>query len=91
MGDVYQLPDLGRMRAIEDRIRQASDEEVAELLASEDGLWLTAACGRVMAWDVLRRIVAVIDAGVPSSTLDGILGVQLLSSTLAALLEGGAA
>ena len=75
MSDVTQLPDLARMRALEARVRAASDEEVADLLTTDDGQWLFVECAHYMAADVARRLVTIVSAGVPAGALWGLLGV----------------
>lgn len=72
---VRQLPDLERMRGLEARVRASSDEEVADLLTTDDGQWLFVECARYMATDVARRVVTIVSGGLPPGTLWDLLGV----------------
>ena len=75
MNDVERLPDLARMRTLEARVRASSDEEVADLLTTDDGQWLFVECARYMAADVARRLVGIVSGGLPPGTLFDLLGV----------------
>lgn len=75
MSDIHRLPDLARMRALQARVRASSDEEVADLLCTEDGQWLFVECPRYLDEDVSRRLVNVISAGLPDGTIFNLLGV----------------
>lgn len=75
--NVYTLPDLARMRAIEEQIRGSSDEEVADLLTTDDGQWFFVECARHMAVDVARRVVTIVSNGLPPGTIASLLGAQL--------------
>jgi len=69
---VKQLPDLARMRVLSDRIRAASDGEVANIIRT-DGAFLMADCGRYLDADVARRLATVVAGGMPTGTLEEIL------------------
>ena len=77
MAELYQLPDLARMRSLEQQIRASSDEEVADLLTTDEGQWFFVECARHMAGDVARRVVTIVSNGLPRGTIESLLGAQL--------------
>lgn len=73
---VHQLPDLGRLRAFEAKVRAADDEAVADLLCTEDGQWAFGECGPYMAHDVSVRLVRIIAGTVPAGALFDAMGLK---------------
>lgn len=63
MSAIVQLSDLMRMRAIENLVRIYSDEQVADLLTTEEGQWFFVECAPHMAADVAKRVVGIVCAG----------------------------
>jgi hypothetical protein len=72
---IVQLPDLARKRAIEDEIRASCDEDVEDILDSDDGVWFLVECGPHMASDVARRVAKIL-AATANETLFMLIGLD---------------